>query len=414
MLKITATLLASSVLAACSSSDSTNDSSLVVAATGDQQAIELTAPAMLLNRTIDPNQLVARVTINGAAFNLNPLAGANGSVLQGTTQVEQGQDVDLRVEWVEFFNGRELLLAVAENTYTAVSGDTNVVLFEDDYEVDDFVAFPRLDDDNDRVPNLAERVEGSDPLSSTDPGLFRSNAFVSQIDPSRAPVIDGSFDLIWGEAQYRDRDDERLYIDNRMVGFDPDRPDGETEFRWGALHDGQFLYLYILGESAANRTSQNDSVQPWQDDAIDIFWDGNRSQGSTYDGVDDYHIIIPLLKLGQNVPNRSNLDNGALDPDGRAETGFNSQVIEDLDGVTFATCVCPTSDTYEIRLDMQKLQIPLDRSFGFDIQINNDIDGDTREFKFGWEAPSAAENEFSADLTWQNPSRMGLLQLVSE
>ena len=168
----------------------------------------------------------------------------------------------------------------------------------------------------------------------------------------------------------------------------------------------------MLGEGAEGRTSHGDSVEPWQDDAIDIFWDGNRSRGSTYDGVDDYHIIIPLLKLDQNARNRSHLDDGSPDPDGRASTGFNSQVIEDLDGVVFANCVCPNGDTYEIRLDMQKLQIPLDRSFGFEIQINNDVDGDTREFKFGWQAPPAGENVLEADRTWEDPSTMGLVKLM--
>jgi len=414
LLKCTAALLATTVMAACSSSGSVDDGSLIVEATGDAQSIQLTPPAMLLNRAINPGTLFNTVTLNGSVFNLSQLPGGNGTVWQGTTQVEQGDDVELRVEWFEFFNGRELLLAVAEETYTSVAGNTNVVLREDDYEIDDITRFPRLDDDNDRVPNLAERVEGSDPLSATDPGLFRANAFIQQIDPSRAPVIDGSFDLIWGEAQYRDRDAELLFMDNRMMGFDPDRPEGNTEYRWGGLHDGQFLYLYVLGESSARRNSHGDSLQPWQDDAIDIFWDGNRSQGSTYDGVDDYHLIIPLLKLDQNTRNQSHLDEDTLDPEGRAETGFNSRAIEDLDGVMFANCVCPSSDTYEIRLDMEKLGIPLDRSFGFDLQINNDIDGDTREFKFGWEAPSAAENVFEEDLTWEDPSRMGLLHLLPE
>ena len=407
--RLTLVLLTSILLAACSSSDG---ASLSVESSDGLQAWELTAPAMLLNRGVDQTQLFPDVTLNGVTLNLEPIVGGDSTIFRGTTQVPEGEDVLLRVDWFEFFNGRELLLAVAENTYSQVSSDTNVVLREDDYIDDDLIAFPRLDDDSDRVPNLAERVEGSDPLSATDPGLFRANAFVGAIDPSRAPIIDGSFDLIWGEAQYRDRDDELLQIDNRMIGFDSDRPEGSTEYRWGALHDGLYLYLYVLGESAANRNSNSDSVEPWHDDAIDIFWDGNRSQGSSYDGVDDYHLIIPLLKLGDAGVNRSNLDDGSPDPDGRAETGINSLTIEGLEGVTFATCVCPTSDTYEIRLDLEQLQIPIDRSFGFDIQMNNDVDGELREFKFGWRAPSAGENEFSNDLTWEDPSRMGLLQLV--
>ncbi len=399
------------MLSACSDRE---QQSIFQPTSQDTAMWEIAAPEFLRERALNQAQVNPRVTLNGATLNLTPQA--NGFIYQGFAQVPQGEDVVLRVEWIEFFRSRELLLAIADMTYPEVSRDTAVILFDDDYAVGDndgdLERYPRLDDDNDNVPNLAERLENSDPLLSTDPGLFRADAFIAGIDPARAPVIDGSYDLVWGEAQYQDRDGNNLQIDNRMLGFDPDRPEGSTEFRWGALHDSQFLYLFVLGESVENRTSQGDSTLPWHDDAIDIFWDGNRSQGSTYDGVDDYHLTLPLMKLGLGTRNRSRLEDGSLDPDGRAETGINSVPIVGLDGVEFAMCICPSQDTYEIRLDLTKLQIPIGQSFGFDVQINNDIDGQNREFKFGWRAPSAQPAEFSSDLTWQDPSRMGLIELV--
>jgi len=375
------------------------------------QVWELSPPQVLLDRAVDQTQLNPRVTINGNSVNMIQQGGS--PIYRGIVQVPEGEDVRLSVEWIEFFSGRELLLGILNRTYENVTSDTNVVLFEDDYETDNVVLFPRLDDDNDRVSNLAERIENSDPLSPLDPGATRADAFVTQISPSNAPVIDGSFDLIWGQAQYQDRDRNQLSIDNRMVGFDPDREDQNTEYRWGSMHDGQYLYLFVLGEADENRTTHGDSIQPWMDDAIDIFWDGNRSQGQTYDGVDDYHLIIPLVKLNSTDRNRSHLPDGTPDPDGRAETGFNSAPITDLEGVQFANCVCPNEDTYEIRLDLAALGIPLDRSLGFDIQINNDADGGSRDYKFGWRAPSAASNVAEFDQTWQNPSLMGLIELVS-
>jgi len=373
-------------------------------------SMEIAPPLTLIPRGIDPGLLLPRVTINGEAIGPSPLTGSN--IWQVTTDINEGDDVALRVDWIESFEGQELLLAVFENVYPNISRDTAVILFDDDYEIDDIVTYPEMDSDNDNVPNLVERREGSDPTSATDPGLFRGNAFVQGILPSRAPVIDGSFDGIWGEAQYRDRDSELLSIDNRMVGFDPSRPEGMTEYRWGALHDGQYLYLYVFGESAEGRVSHGDSEQPWHDDTIDIFWDGDRSQGATYDDVDDYHLLIPLLKLGLGVKNRSHLPEGPVDPDGRLGVGDNSVTLNNGAGVRFATCVCPGGDTYEIRLDMAELGIPLDRSFGFDVQLNDDVDGGTREYKFGWQAPSAAENQFALDETWEIPNRMGLLHLL--
>jgi len=432
--KLSIKLLVSSFLAvflsACSSNDS---SSLSVEASDGVQEWQLEPPAMLLNRAVNADLLLPDVTLNGARLNMESVNVGGGTVFQGTTQVIEGEDVALRVDWIEFFENRELLLAVSETTYESISGNTNVILREDDYVFDDLATYPRLDDDNDRVANLTEREEGSNPFSSTDPGQFRSNAFLNQIDPSRAPKIDGSYDTIYGEAQFRDRDGELLYLNNRILGFDPERPDtdGNTEFRWAGFHDGQYLYLYVFGEDAARRSTHGDSLEPWQDDSIDIFWDGNRSRGSTYDGVDDHHIIIPLVKYGQNARNASNLYSnpgtpqeqlieGSPDPEGRAETGFNSLDIPEvvgglgfggLDGVVFATCVCPETDTYEIRLDLEKLQIPVDRSFGFEIQINNDVDGNIRDSKFGWRAPDAGD-ELTNDITWEDPSSMGLLELL--
>ena len=396
------------MVSACSSE---SQEVMTVSASGDQ-VWELAPPEFLMqSRSIDLEFVSPRVTVNGAILNTSQLA--NGLTWRGTTQVPEGEPVELEVRWFEIFRGRDLLLAVAQLDFPPITQDMDVFLLEEDYTEDDLVAFPLLDDDNDRVPNLTERNENSDPLSSVDPGSFRADAFVPSIDPSLAPTIDGAFDDVWGEAQYRDRDEELLYIDNRLVGFDPTRPDGDTEYRWGSLQDGQFVYFYILGEDASVRTPFGDSINPWQDDSIEIYWDGNRSQGSTYDGVDDFHVVIPLLKLNENTANRSHFPNGTPDPDGRAITGTNSAPIPNLNGVRFATCVCPGVDTYEVRLDLEALQIPLDRSFGFEVQINDDTDGGDREFKFGWRAPSAPAGVADADVTWVDPSTMGLLELLT-
>lgn len=411
-------LILAALVTACSNDD---QSTFTVSAEGDQ-VLELSPPEFITSRAVDLDFVFPRVSLNGTTLNLSQLS--NGTTWRGQAQVPEGEAVELEVRWIETFRGRELLLAVADLDYPPITSNTNVLLLEEDYTEDDLIAFPRLDDDNDRIPNLAERNENSDPFNPLDPGTSRANAFVTAIDPADAPVIDGSFDNVWGAAQYRDRDDELLFIDNRLIGFDPDRLDGSTEYRWGSLHDGQYLYFYVLGEAAANRTAFGDSVDPWQDDSIEIYWDGNRSQGTTYDGVDDFHLIIPLLKLNEGVANRSHLpdttpddasddDDRIQDPDGRAETGFNSASISDLEGVRFATCVCPGSDTYEVRLDLEALQIPVDQSFGFELQLNDDNDGGDREFKFGWRAPSAAEGVLDGDVTWENPSTMGLLELIS-
>jgi len=369
--------------------------------------LEIQAPRTIMPRVIDPNDLILRVTVNGVVLTtLTP--NANG-IWRGETTIPEGQDTVLVAEWFERFNNRELFLAVNEQTLFAVSSERRVNLLDRDYVIDDFENYPTLDIDGDRIANLVERREDSDPTNAADPGATRANAFLRYVDPQSDIRIDGSFDSIWLDAQYQDRDDNLLSIDNRMLGNDPNRSDGNTEYRWAGMHDERFLYLYVLGANMA-RQSFGDSTEAWLDDSIDIFWDSDASRGDVYDRINDYHLIIPLLKLNQNVQNRSHLADGSIDPDGRYETGINSVPI--TEGVMFGNCsVCPGLDTYEVRLDMELLQIPIDRSFGFDVQINDDQDGGGREYKFGWMAPSAAVGA-NLDETWRDPSLMGLIQLV--
>jgi len=374
----------------------------------DNGVFELAAPSTVRNRSVNTDNLRPQVRFNDKRVDLNP--SPTSDRWSGQVLVPEGEDLTIRVNWIERYRNRDLLLAAYEETFLNVSRNLNISLSDADYETEDFTRFPFLDLDNDRVPNLAERVEGSDPEVSTDPGLFRANAFIPAISADRAPIIDGSYDDVYGEAQFKDRDKELLAIDNRMRGFDPLRDDGDTEYRWAALHDERYLYIFVFGESSERRFSHGDSIDSWQDDTIDIYWDGDRSQGQTYDGVDDSHLMIPLLKLNQGVRNQSMLSDGTPDPSGRFEAGFNS--IEIADGVEFANCVCPRHDIYELRLDLERLGIPVDRSFGFDVQLNDDRDGGDRDYKFSWAHPSAAQGVETFDETWKNPSRMGLIKLL--
>jgi len=393
------------LLLAC---DATNIDNLT-GGTEQAQVMQIRAPLSLLPKDFDPASLQPSATINGEPLGFRPLA--NGNIWQAETTAPEGSTVSIAIDWIESFNNVNLTLAVYRKTFTNISERVAVNLVDKDYIIDDIENFPSLDEDNDRVANLIERREGSNPTDSLDPGEFRAHTFLPAIDPSSAPRIDGSYDLIWGEAQFQDRDGENLRIDNRMVGNDPLRENSsDVEYRWAGMHDGRFLYLYIFGALADRRTPWGDSVDEWRDDAIDIFWDGDGSFSQTYDQVDDYHLLIPMYKLNQGTPNRSVRPNGTVDFSGRFGVGSNSVAIP-AEAIEYAMCECPALNTYELRLDMQALQIPVDRSFGFDVQMNDDADGGDRDHKFGWFHPQAPINVLSFDETWRNPSFMGLAQL---
>ena len=97
-----------------------------------------------------------------------------------------------------------------------------------------------------------------------------------------SPTIDGSIDPVWSSAN--------LYnLSNIVLGLSAPTPiDLAGSFR--ALHDG--INLYLLIEVADEQQVNDSAVQNWQDDAIEIYLDGNLSGGSKYDRVDDRQMVF--------------------------------------------------------------------------------------------------------------------------
>jgi len=129
--------------------------------------MQISPPQYFSERGINSDQVFPRVTINGNSINMREQG--NSGIWQASVTIPEGDDVNLMVEWIEFFNNRDLLLTVAEKLFPAISQNIAVTLFEDDYVDDDFVTYPLLDADSDNVSNFAERTEGSDPVSAADP-----------------------------------------------------------------------------------------------------------------------------------------------------------------------------------------------------------------------------------------------------
>ena len=131
----------------------------------------------------------------------------------------------------------------------------------------------------------------------------------------------------------------------------------------------------------------------------------DNSKGSAYD-ANDYHMLIPLLaSTDDGRPNASG-ELGEL-----LEAGVNSAPLPTSAGsIEFATCVCPTDrHIWEVRLRMADFQIDPTQAFGFEIQYNDDIDGGTRDAKWGWFRES--RQSINIDRTWRFPSYMGTIQL---
>ena len=246
------------------------------------------------------------------------------------------------------------------------------------------------------------------------------DVFVPRIAATRSPRIDGrrvtldADGLLTGEwtgAVQVDSGGRPLGIDALMIDRGAEAPSGTPWRSWGAVHDGEYLYVVVIVEDNGQR--QGDSPLFWQDDGIELFLDGDHGRQSTYGDDDDYHLIVPLLEPGTaGEKKRPN----ANDVAGWLEGPFSSGQGIELDFVT-GPGVGPDGlrrprferDVYELRIALDSIGVEPGQPFGFELQVNDDDDGGPRDSKWGWAHPPRADTD--VDFTFVNPSFMGTLML---
>lgn len=379
-----------STLSACSDQPSTNANT---ASSSGEVSLSLFSGAYAI-RALNLDNIFANVSINGDVTRLDTSEDIPLSI-----EVDDNDTLTLIVEWYESFSGEELLLGTY--TFSEIITANRTLEIEDD----DYVTFIQqgdsLDVDNDGFSNLEERVNDSNPLDvgSTPDNL--PDVRIKRIAAANAPVINGRYEDAWDSAEFDDTSGIQLDVDNLMINQGAIRPDGQDDgfgkMRWFAMHDDINLYLFVLGENIDIANVVRDSGNAVsQDDALNIYLDGDNSKGQSYDGVDDRHIQIPLAFNGAGGFEDNNSDFVA---------GANSAALPAFD---FHTCVCTVGQhTWEVSIPMAAFGISPNSLFGIDIQIDNDHDGTLRDAKWGWFHPSRA-NDTDTDNTWINPSFMGI------
>ena len=304
----------------------------------------------------------------------------NGDNWQGEIQVPEGS-YPLTVTWFENLDGTEITLASAQREITMGDENQSVTIPFEEYNLD-------FDNDSDGFNNIEERRQNSDPFDPESPRTDGVNVVIPFVAPPEAPVVDGFFDSIWSSAQYNDIQGTQLSIDNLIVGADNTRSDGNTEFQWAAIHDDENLYIMVFYENVDSSALFFDSEQAQDDDSLDIYWDGSNNSkgaGSAYDGVDDYLLRIPLLKTG-----------GGANLVGNDDTRFEvASVSAPYTGeIDFFNCFCSSGrHIWEIKIPVAGSGITPRAPFGFEIQINDDQDGGSRDAKWAWFEPSNNQTE---------------------
>ncbi|MEM7531857.1 MAG: glycosyl hydrolase [Chloroflexota bacterium] len=191
---------------------------------------------------------------------------------------------------------------------------------------------------------------------------------------AQAPIIDGHIDSIWSAASAH-------RLGNAVVGNSVPTTDLTATFR--ILYDDEYLYLLL---EEVDEAGQHDSgAEWWHDDGTEIYIDGDHSQQSIYDGINDFQFGFRWQDEAIHIPIHS-----APAPD----------------GLRFAMRDIVNGDHQEFAIPLLGVGITPQQGvrFGLDVHVNDDDDGGERDTKLAWFA--------TADTSWQDPSTFGTAELV--
>jgi hypothetical protein len=193
---------------------------------------------------------------------------------------------------------------------------------------------------------------------------------------SAAPVIDGELDDVWQGAS-----EESLLITD-IINATSVVPDDASDLSgtFQTMYDDDNFYFFIgVQDSVLDYEFSNHNG-----DSVEIFFDGDNSKGSTYDGVNDNQIRIniddvELGDLGKSLP---------------------------IDGADFKVLLTDLGYNIEASFPLEKLQLVPENVFGFEVQLNDNDGGGGRETLIRW---------FSNDNnSWRDASLFGEAVLAAE
>jgi VCBS repeat-containing protein len=193
------------------------------------------------------------------------------------------------------------------------------------------------------------------------------------MEAETAPTIDGSVDAVWSDAA-------TYSIANTLFG---ETGGSDLSGTWRALWDASNLY-YLF--EVTDEAFQNDSANPWEDDAVELYIDADNSKGTSYDGVDDYQLVM-----------RWN--------DSTLHLGVNSAT--NITGMVFDIVTVSGGYVCEISIPWSTLGQTASQGklIGTDVHVNDDDDGGSRDGKIAWFT--------TVDSSWENPSLFATAELVT-
>jgi len=191
-----------------------------------------------------------------------------------------------------------------------------------------------------------------------------------------APVIDGTREALWDQAL-------ALEIGNGLNEFFPET---ETDFdaKGYVIYDAENVYLYV--EVTDDERLTDSGSESYNDDCIEVFFDGDHSSGESYDEVNDSQIRFrPPNDIFIN-------DNSAISA--ALKNGIQYQMTDD--GTTYVLEAAFPIDVLGVNGIMDG------KPMGFDVLVNDDDPGEgsyTGALKRAW--------HMRRNTTYFNPNSMG-------
>lgn len=211
------------------------------------------------------------------------------------------------------------------------------------------------------------------------------NVEIPRVSGASSEAIDGLSSSIWDNAVSVGVNGSSLWIDNLVFGSDSRLVDQGPYNNWRAMHDGQFLY--IKAEMYANDGVLDiDSSDYWHDDSLELFFDGNLSRFGEFDSWDDLQLIFDAYGYSQ-------FGSASNTPTLRTEwvAAFDNGLYGSSGVVT-----------WEIKIGLSELKVQVNQPFGFEIHLNEDLNGLDRDGKWAWHQQS-----FTPDNAWNDPTLFG-------
>jgi len=229
---------------------------------------------------------------------------------------------------------------------------------------------------------------------------FAISAFPDKVDPGEFGVsyncgfpvvvnLDGNFNEWPGNVPWHK-------VKSSMGWETPDNDD-DGSFEFACSADEDFLYVAVKVWDDEKRANEDAGDDVYNDDSIELYIDGDNSKSAEYEG-DCCQITIGRYNVGENPETpRLNAYKGGNDLGlAASETGTMVAAIETYYG--YAMEVAVPLETFMIEIDEGVV-------IGFNIQLNDDDDGGTRDHKLSW---SEKERE-DVESAYTNPSVFGEL-----